>query len=124
MDTKMRGVTLVADWAPKPGFKLGAKDIDKRQTYLGSLVYRNPRVEIREYDIPKPGPGEVLIQVKACGICGSDVHMAQADDEGYIYYPGLTGFPCILGHEVSGVVIEAGPGAFDKATNKIYKGGE
>jgi len=51
MDKKMRGVTLIADWDPKPGFKLGPKDIDKRQTYLGSQVYRNPRIEIREYDI-------------------------------------------------------------------------
>ncbi|RLC76880.1 MAG: alcohol dehydrogenase, partial [Chloroflexi bacterium] len=124
MKGKMKGVTLVADWDPKPEFKLGAKDIDGRQTYLGSQVYRNPRLEIREYDIPTPGPNEVLLQVKACGICGSDVHMAQAGDDGYIYYPGLTGFPCILGHELSGIVIEAGKDARDKRTNKPFKGGE
>jgi len=124
MKGKMKGVTLVADWDPKPEFKLGAKDIDGRQTYLGSQVYRNPRLEIREYDIPTPGPNEVLLQVKACGICGSDVHMAQAGDDGYIYYPGLTGFPCILGHELSGVVVEAGKDARDKRTNKPFKGGE
>ena len=124
MKGKMKGVTLVADWDPKPDFKLGAKDVDGRQTYLGSLVYRNPRLEIREYDIPTPGPSEVLLQVKACGICGSDVHMAQASDDGYIYYPGLTGFPCILGHELSGVVVEAGKDARDKRTNKPFQGGE
>ena len=50
--------------------------------------------------------------------------MAQPDEDGYIYYPGLTGFPAILGHELSGVVVEAGPGAIDKVTNKPYKGGE
>jgi threonine dehydrogenase-like Zn-dependent dehydrogenase len=124
MKGKMQGVTLVADWDPKPGFKLGAKDIEGRQTYLGSLVWRNPRIEIREFDIPTPGDDEVLIEVKACGICGSDVHMAQADKDGYIYYPGLTGFPRILGHEFSGVVVEAGKKAFDKRTNKPFKGGE
>jgi (R,R)-butanediol dehydrogenase/meso-butanediol dehydrogenase/diacetyl reductase len=124
MKGKMQGVTLVADWDPKPGFKLGPKDVDGRQTYLGSQVWRNPRIEIREYDIPTPGPKEVLLQVKACGICGSDVHMAQADEEGYIYYPGLTGFPSILGHEFSGIVAEAGKDAFDKSTNKPFKGGE
>jgi threonine dehydrogenase-like Zn-dependent dehydrogenase len=124
MNGKMQGVTLVAEWDPKPGFKLGSKDVDGRQTYLGSLVWRNPRIEIREYDVPTPGPYEVLMQVKACGICGSDVHMAQADDEGYIFYPGLTGFPCILGHEFSGIVIKAGEKAFDKRTNKPFKGGE
>jgi len=124
MTEKMQGVTLIADWEPKPEFKLGAKDVEGRQTYLGSLVYRNPRIEIREYDIPTPGPDEVLMQVKVCGICGSDVHMAQADDEGYIFYPGLTGFPCILGHEFSGIVVEAGKNAKDKRTNKPFKGGE
>lgn len=124
MANKMPGVTLVADWAPKPEFKLGAKDIEGRQTYLGSLVWRNPRLEIREYEIPTPGPEEVLLEVKACGICGSDVHMAQMDKDGYIFYPGLTGFPSILGHEFSGVVVEAGKKAFDKRTNKPFKGGE
>lgn len=124
MKGKMEGVTLVADWDPKPGFRLGAKDIEGRQTYLGSLVWRNPRLEIREYDIPTPGDDEVLLEVKACGICGSDVHMAQADEDGYIFYPGLTGFPCILGHELSGVVVEAGRKAIDKRTNKPFKGGE
>ncbi len=121
---KMRGVTLSATWAPKPGFKLGSKDIDQVQTYLGSLVWKDPKLDIREYDIPEPGPGQVLIKLRACGICGSDVHMAQPQADGYIYYPGLTGFPCILGHELSGVVVKSGPGAKDKVTNKPFKGGE
>lgn len=124
MKGTMQGVTLVADWSPKPNFKLGAKDVEGRQTYLGSQVWRNPRFEMREYDIPTPGPEEVLIEIKACGICGSDVHMAQADKDGYIFYPGLTGFPSILGHEFSGVVVEAGKKALDKRTNKPFKGGE
>lgn len=124
MQGKMKGVTLFADWDPKPEFKLGPKDIDKRQSYLGSKVWRNPRMEIIEYDIPHPGPDEVLIEVKACGICGSDVHMAQPDDDSYIFYPGLTGFPAILGHELAGVVVEAGAKAINKWTNKPYQGGE
>jgi threonine dehydrogenase-like Zn-dependent dehydrogenase len=124
MKGKMPGVTLVADWDPKPGFKLGSKDIEGRQTYLGSQVWRHPRLEIREYDIPTPGPEEVLLEVKACGICGSDVHMAQADKDGYIYYPGLTGFPSILGHEFSGIVVEAGKKAINKRTNRPFVGGE
>ncbi len=124
MTNKMPGVTLVADWSPTPGFKLGAKDVEGRQTYLGSQVWRNPRFEIREYDVPTPGPDQVVLQVKACGICGSDVHMSQMDKDGYIFYPGLTGFPSILGHEFSGVVVAAGKNAFDKRTNRPFKGGE
>jgi threonine dehydrogenase-like Zn-dependent dehydrogenase len=124
MSETMKAVRLYADWDPKPEFRLGAKDIDKKQTYLGSKVWRNPRMKIEEVAVPKPGPGQVLVEVKACGICGSDVHMAQADEQGYIWYPGLTGFPCTLGHEMSGVVVEGGAGALDKRTNKPFKGGE
>jgi len=120
----MKAVTLFADWKPKPGFKLGAKDIDGKLTYLGSKVWCNPRIDIVEKEIPVPGPTEVLIEVKACGICGSDVHMAQADAQGYIFYPGLTAFPCTLGHEFSGVVAEAGPLAFNKRTGKPFQRGE
>jgi threonine dehydrogenase-like Zn-dependent dehydrogenase len=121
---KMKGVTLVADWAPKPDFVLGPKDIEGVQTYLGSKVWKNPRIEMREFDIPEPGDEEVLLEVKACGICGSDVHMAQADEQGYIFYPGLTGFPAILGHELAGVVVKAGKNARNKRTNKAFEAGE
>ncbi|MGD9108314.1 MAG: scyllo-inosose 3-dehydrogenase [Gammaproteobacteria bacterium] len=124
MTDTMKAVRLYADWDPKPDFRLGPKDIDKKQTYLGSKVWRNPKLKIEEVPIPKPGPGEVLVEVKAVGICGSDVHMAQADDDGYIWYPGLTGFPCTLGHELAGIVREVGPNACDKNTNKPFVGGE
>ncbi len=123
-ETKMKAVRLYADWDPKPGFKLGSKDIERKQSYLGSRVWRNPRLVVEEVPIPKPGYKEVLIEVRQCGICGSDVHMAQAEKDGYIFYPGLTGFPCTLGHELSGVVRDFGPGAMDKVTNKPFKGGE
>jgi threonine dehydrogenase-like Zn-dependent dehydrogenase len=124
MKGTMKAVRLYADWDPKPDFKLGPKDIDRRQTYLGSKVYRNPEIRIEEVKIPTPGPGQVLLEVRQCGICGSDVHMAQPDEQGYIWYPGLTGFPCTLGHELSGIVREAGPDAVDKSTNRPFKGGE
>ncbi|MCE5249635.1 galactitol-1-phosphate 5-dehydrogenase [bacterium] len=59
-------------------------------------------------EIPKPsvGPGDVLIKVKACGICGSDVHGMD----------GSTGRripPLIMGHEASGVVEETGKNVKD-----------
>lgn len=124
MQGKMKAVRLYAEWDPRDDFKLGQKDIEGRQTYLGSKVWRNPKLKIEDVDVPKPGIGEVIIEVKACGICGSDVHMAQYDNNGYIFYPGLTGFPCTLGHEFSGIVRESGPEAYDKTTNKPFKGGE
>ena len=120
----MKTVCNFAKWDPRPEFKLGSKDIDGQLTYLGSKVWRHPRIEIVEKEIPKPDPTEVLIEVKACGICGSDVHMLQTDEECYIYYPGLTAFPCTLGHEFSGEVIEAGANALNKRTGKRYEAGE
>ncbi|HED24318.1 MAG TPA: alcohol dehydrogenase [Firmicutes bacterium] len=124
MEQKMRGVTLFADWDPRPGYRFSGRDVENKQTYLGSRVWRNPRLEIAEHDLPACGPDQVLVEVKACGICGGDVHMAQADEDGYILYPGLTGFPVILGHEMSGVVVAAGDRAVDKRTGQAFRGGE
>ncbi|MDD5699422.1 MAG: scyllo-inosose 3-dehydrogenase [Victivallaceae bacterium] len=120
----MEAIVLSAEWSPKPGFKLGSKDVEGKLSYLGSRVWRDPHLSIQDVKTPQIGDDEVLIEVKACGICGSDVHMAQPDADGYIYYPGLTAFPVVLGHEFSGVVVEAGGKAIDKRTGKRYQGGE
>ncbi|MFA4838357.1 MAG: scyllo-inosose 3-dehydrogenase [Candidatus Neomarinimicrobiota bacterium] len=120
----MKTMTLFAKWDPKPEFKLGYKDIEGKLTYLGSKVWRYPHIEMVEKEIPAHGPTEALIEVKACGICGSDVHMLQTSPDGYIYYPGLTAFPSTLGHEFSGRIMEAGPKAFNKRTGKPFEIGE
>lgn len=121
----MKTATLFAEWQPKKDFKLGAKDIDKKLTYLGSQVWKNPKVKIINKPEPKiASPTDVIIQVKACGICGSDVHMAQAKEDGYIWYPGLTAFPATLGHEFAGIVVETGKNAINKRTGKRYAFGE
>ncbi|MDH7498840.1 MAG: zinc-binding dehydrogenase [candidate division NC10 bacterium] len=59
-------------------------------------------VEIREVSQPEPGPGEVLIEVRAAGICGTDLHIWK--DE-YKSVP-----PMIMGHESSGVIAALGQG--------------
>ncbi len=124
MAETMKAVVLSADWDPKPTYKPTPKDIEGKLTYLGSQVWRNPRLSIEDRPIPKVGPTDILIKVKACGICGSDVHMAQKDEEGYIWYPGLTAFPVTLGHEFSGEVVDAGEFAINKRTGKRYEMGE
>ena len=93
----MKTATLSASWEPRDDFKLGLKDVEGEMTYLGSRVWRNPHIDIVEKEEPKPGPTEVLLELQACGICGSDVHMRQTDEDGYIFYPGLTAFPVTLG---------------------------
>jgi len=52
---------------------------------------------------PLPGPGEVLIRIAACGICGSDVH-------GYDGSSGRRIPPLVMGHEAAGIVAEVGDG--------------
>lgn len=59
-------------------------------------------LELVELDIPSPGPGEVLIRVKACGICHSDSFTVDAT------YPGLS-LPRVPGHEIAGVIEKTGP---------------
>lgn len=59
-------------------------------------------VELREVDEPAPQPDEVKIEVKAAGICGSDLHIYRGD----IKLPLKP--PVVMGHEFSGVVAEVG----------------
>ncbi|MBU1100376.1 MAG: alcohol dehydrogenase catalytic domain-containing protein [Bacteroidetes bacterium] len=120
----MRTVSLHATWDPKPDFVLGQKDVEGKSTYLGSKVWRNPEIKIVEKEVSDPGPTEVIIEVMACGVCGSDVHMYQKSEDGYIYYPGLTAFPATLGHEFSGKIIAAGDLAINKRTGNKYEIGE
>lgn len=121
----MKGVRLHAKWEPRADFTLGAKDIPGRVSWLGSKVWRYPEVKVEELPQPKiQRASEVLVKVRACGICGSDVHMAQSDENSYIFYPGLTGFPAVLGHEFSGEVIEAGKEAINRRTNQPFSPGE
>jgi threonine dehydrogenase-like Zn-dependent dehydrogenase len=120
----MKAIEINAQWDPKPEFKLGFKDIERKLTYLGSQVWRNPVVKLVDKGIPKIKSNEVLIKVKRCGICGSDVHMNQTDKDGYIYYPGLTAFPVTLGHEFSGEIIEVGDQTINKRTGKKFDIGE
>tara|TARA_X000001036_G_scaffold154232_1_gene146417 strand:+ start:1254 stop:2258 length:1005 start_codon:yes stop_codon:yes gene_type:complete len=63
---------------------------------MHALVYTGTnKIDFREEKDPNPKPGEVLIKVKASGICGSDMHAYHGNDERRIP-------PLILGHEVSG----------------------
>ena len=59
-------------------------------------------VSVEIIEIPDPGPGEVLVDVKACGVCHTDLHFREGaiNDE----------FPFLLGHEAAGIVEEVGEG--------------
>jgi L-iditol 2-dehydrogenase len=61
-------------------------------------------VDLREVPEPSPGPNQVKIEVKAAGICGSDIHILH-DQIVQPIHP-----PFVMGHEFCGIVTETGPG--------------
>jgi propanol-preferring alcohol dehydrogenase len=65
---------------------------------------------IEEVTRPTPGPGQVLIEVEACGVCHSDLHVADGD---WKQFAGIVKKPLILGHEIVGRVVEKGATVHD-----------
>lgn len=68
------------------------------------LLTAPSRLELVDFPDPKPAEDEVLVRVRACGICGSDIH-------GWDGSSGRRNPPLIMGHEASGEVAAAGPRA-------------
>ena len=64
-----------------------------------AMYYKNSDVRLEEIPVPKTGPKELLVKVMASGICGSDV----------MEWYRIKKAPIVLGHEIAGVVEEAGP---------------
>ncbi len=71
-------------------------------TMMRAAVYRgSPRLEVEEIPRPDPGPGEILVRVEVCGVCGTDVKKIDK---------ALVAPPRIFGHEIAGVVAGLGEG--------------
>ena len=113
----MRALKLEADWDPRPGAAatLDPADVSARLARRGNQVWRNPRISVATVPDPSPAADEVVIRVKACGICGSDFHFVESDGDGYMLYPGLVRTPVVTGHEFAGVVEAVGPAVKDFA---------
>lgn len=77
-------------------------------TMKGAILPGNSTVELREFAVPTPGHGEVLIKMKSSTICGSDIrciyheHLGKGPEG---YQPGM-----IAGHEPCGQIVQTGPG--------------
>jgi propanol-preferring alcohol dehydrogenase len=65
---------------------------------------------IEDVGQPQPGAGEILIRIEACGVCHSDVHIADGD---WPQFAKIVKIPLIPGHEVAGVVVEKGEAVED-----------
>ncbi|MGW1894665.1 zinc-binding dehydrogenase [Streptomyces sp. NPDC002004] len=72
----------------------------------GRLNVKTRRFAVEEVPVPVPGPGDVLIEVAAAGVCLSDVHLI----DGMLTPQYLDGDTVTLGHEVAGTVHTLGPG--------------
>jgi alcohol dehydrogenase, propanol-preferring len=78
---------------------------------MRALLLDAPGRALRDATLPdpRPGAGEVLLRVHACGVCRTDLHVV----DGELEHPKL---PLVLGHEIVGTVLENGPGAARFAT--------
>jgi len=72
---------------------------------MKAMVLEKPRRPLRAADrpVPAPGPGQVLLRVRACGVCRTDLHVVDGE------LPDL-GRPVVPGHQIVGEVEAAGPG--------------
>lgn len=90
-----------ACWAVGPGEAWGTVEWMKTKAAVAHKA--GAPLSVEEIEIDGPREGEVLIEVKATGVCHTDAYtLSGADPEGL--------FPAVLGHEGAGVVVEVGPG--------------
>ena len=84
----------------------GAMDRIDRPSTMKAMMLHAPHAPLRMTEVPlrDPGAGELLIRVRACGVCRTDLHVV----DGELARGKL---PIIPGHEIVGVVVEAGVGA-------------
>ena len=84
---------------------------------MRGVVFTGERqIELMEFPDPTPGPGEVVVEMKASGMCGSDLHQYRRPKSGGASIGGLpvNPDPVIAGHEPCGIVAAVGPGVTDK----------
>lgn len=72
---------------------------------MRAMVQEGPQspLVLRERDLPEPGPGEVLLRVRACAVCRTDLHLVDGE------LPRIP-YPVVPGHEIVGTVAACGPG--------------
>ncbi|CAE6946679.1 zinc-binding dehydrogenase [Vibrio alginolyticus] len=85
-------------------------------TTMNSIVMQDGSVHLQQVNVPKPAPGQVLVRSLACGICGSDLHIARHTEEVFDVYRKLGVMTdtmddhteVMLGHEFCAEIVEYG----------------
>ncbi|KAH6825536.1 GroES-like zinc-binding alcohol dehydrogenase family protein [Perilla frutescens var. hirtella] len=77
--------------------------VNSGSSYMKGSVFweKDKPITYEDFEMPRPKANEVLIKIKACGACHSDLHVIKGD----LNFP----LPCILGHEITGEIVEHGP---------------
>jgi len=82
---------------------MGNADASASPMKAMQLTAPRTALKLTELPVPRPGPGQILIKVRACGVCRTDLHVVDGDlTQGKM--------PIVPGHEIVGTVAEAGPG--------------
>ncbi len=115
--TDTRCFKVRADWAPKKDWKLTERELKDKRAYRGDKVWKNIRFGVETAALPDLKDDEVLIRVGACGICGSDLHALEMDEDRYSAFASHTRFPVTLGHEFSGEIVQTG-----KSVSRVKEG--
>src|SRR5437879_2529231 len=84
-----------------------------RDQTMRAMVLDAPRAPLRAAELPdpRPGPGQVLVAVRACGVCRTDLHVV----DGELTEPKL---PLVPGHMIVGEVVETGDGVESPAAGE------
>jgi len=124
MQETMKAARLFLDWKPREGYPLGMRDVQGSKAQEGNKFWQHPKVQIIQEPLPEMGPTDVLIKVRACAICGSDVLMADSDEAGYTRYGYLMSKGVTIGHEFSGEIAAMGEGVEElqrKSGKEIFR---
>lgn len=108
MAETMKALLISGTWDPKPTHNVTPFERRTGKAESASNVWRHPTVEVIDTLLPQIKADEVLIKLKACGVCGSDTHCYETDANGYVIFSGPAKFPCTLGHEYAGEIVEVG----------------
>jgi len=118
----VKAVMLEGDWDPRPGYRPTERELAQGKATMASQVWRNPRFTPVEVADPTPRHGEVVLKIRACGVCGSDTHCYEQDDDGYVIFSGPVRLPVIVGHEYSAEIVEVGSGVRNLRVGQLVAG--
>ena len=83
---------------------IGVKSAKTKTMHAAVVTAFGKTLQMQEWAIPVPGPGQILVKTEACGVCHTDLHAAKGD------WPVKPILPFIPGHEAIGIVVALGGG--------------